>query len=81
VTSRFKNYCFVEKASEMWKHVDILITTDPEILESDIPWGKKLIKINRPYNEKIKAGSLMVTHFVDLIDNQKFEKIIKYKTI
>ncbi len=81
VTSRFKNYRFVENANEMWKHVDVLITTDPEILEGDVPWGKKLIKINRPYNEKIKAGALMVTHFIDLIDNKKFEKIIKYKTI
>jgi hypothetical protein len=85
VTSRFKNYCFVEKANEMWKHVDVLLTTDPEILEGGIPWGKKLIKVNRPYNENIKTGSMMISHFSDLIvnkDNQvianeKFEKIIK----
>ena len=56
----------------MWKHVDILITTDPEILKSDIPWNKKLIKVKRPYNEEIKTGSLEITHFIDLIDNEQF---------
>jgi hypothetical protein len=79
ISSRFNNYKFVNKSTDMWKHVDILITTDPEILKIGAPWGKKIIKIKRPYNENIKAGSLEVLQIADLINNSDFEKIIKYK--
>lgn len=79
MTSRFKNICFVDDSLDMWKNVDVLITTDPKILEFGVPWGKKLIKLTRPYNENIKAGSLEVLQVADLIDNLEFEKIIKYK--
>lgn len=75
---RFKNYRFVDKAIDMWKDIDVLITTDPELLKFGAPWGKKLIKLKRPYNEKIKAGTIEVLQIADLIDNPKFEKIIKY---
>ena len=76
---RFKNYRFVNKAIDMWKDIDVLITTDPELLKLGAPWGKKIIKLNRPYNEKIKAGTIEVLQIADLIGNPKFEKIIKYK--
>ena len=79
ISCRFKNYKFVDRAIDMWKEVDILITTDPEILKLGVPWGKKLIKLKRPYNEKIDEGSLEVLQIADLIGNQDFEKIIKYK--
>ena len=79
MTSRFKNIKFVDKNLEMWNDIDVLITTDPEILALGVPWGKKLIKLTRPYNEKIKGCSLEVLQINDLIDNPDFEKIIKYK--
>jgi hypothetical protein len=79
ISSRFKTYQFVDKPIDMWKYVDVLITTDPEILKGGAPWGKKLIKLNRPYNEMIKVGSMEVLQVNDLMDNPKFEKIIKYK--
>jgi hypothetical protein len=44
ISSRFRNYIFVDKAVDMWKNVNVLITTDPEILRLGTPWGKKLIK-------------------------------------
>lgn len=80
ISSRFKNYHFVDKVTDMWKEVDILITTDPEILKLGAPWGKKIIKLKRPYNEKINVGSVEVLQIADLIENQDFQKIIKYKT-
>lgn len=79
IQSRFKNYVFVDKSLDMWKHVDVLITTDPEILKMGVPWGKKLIKLNRPYNENIKAGTIETLQIKDLIENKEFQKIIKYK--
>jgi len=80
ISSRFRNYKFLNKPTDMWKEVNVLITTDPEILRLGAPWGKKLIKLKRPYNEKIKAGSMEVLQIADLIENQDFQKIIKYKT-
>jgi len=79
MSCRFREYIFVDKATDMWKNVDVLITTDPEILNLGAPWGKKLIKLNRPYNEKIKAGSLEVLQIAELIENSDFEKLVKYK--
>jgi hypothetical protein len=79
IQARFKNYKFVNKPLDMWKHVDVLITTDPEILKMGVPWGKKLVKLNRPYNENIKKGSIEVLQIKDLIEDKKFQKIIKYK--
>lgn len=79
MSCRFRNYRFVDTATEMWNDVDVLITSDPEILKLGTPWGKKLIKLKRPYNENINAGNLEVLQIVELIDNPTFEKIIKYK--
>lgn len=79
ITSRFKNYRFVDKATDMWEDTDILITTDPEILQLGQPWGKKIIKLKRPYNVNINVGAMEVLQIADLIDNPEFEKIIKYK--
>jgi len=79
ISTRFRNYKFYDDSLDMWNDVDVLITTDPKILKIGAPWGKKLIKIIRPYNENIKAGSIEVKQVADLIDNQEFEKIIKYK--
>jgi len=80
ISSRFRDYKFLDNAIDMWKHVNVLITTDPEIIKLGAPWGKKLIKLRRPYNEELKSGSLDALQIVDLIENQKFQKIIKYKT-
>lgn len=79
ISSRFNKYKFVDKALDMWKEVDVLITTDPAILKMGVPWGKKLIKLTRPYNQKINKGSMEVIQIVDLINNIDFEKIIRYK--
>jgi hypothetical protein len=79
ISSRFKDYKFLDNSLDMWKHVDVLITTDPLIMGLGVPWGKKLIKLKRPYNENQNVGSLEVLQIADLIDNKEFEKIIKYK--
>jgi hypothetical protein len=77
--SRFNNYKFINKSNDIWKDVNVLITTDPEILKNRIPWGKKIIKVKRPYNENIKVKSLEILQLMDLFNNKEFEKIIKYK--
>ncbi|MFA5366499.1 MAG: hypothetical protein WC333_01055 [Dehalococcoidia bacterium] len=79
IASRFNNYCFLDKAIDMWKHADVLITSDPELIVLGAPWGKKLIKVVRPYNRELKKGSTDVANFNELLNNENFEKIIRYK--
>ena len=79
ITSRFRNYRFVENNVDMWDDIDVLITSDPQLLALGSPWGKKLIKVVRPYNTNIKTKFLEVLQIHDLNGNQKFEKLIKYK--
>lgn len=75
---RFNKYRFVDNPQDMWKDIDVLITTNPELLRNGAPFFKKIIKVERPYNRKIK-NSFTILHLNELKDNNKFEKIIKYK--
>ena len=61
ITARFPSVRFVDKTEDMWNYVDVLITTDPEILDVGTPDGKfdkYIIKLQRPYNEKCQDGAL-----------------------
>lgn len=84
IMSKFKKYQFVETTEEKWNGIDILITTDPDILDAGTPEGKKVIKIKRPYNEECQDGEMGssakdILQLNDLLNNKKFQKIIKYK--
>jgi len=76
ITSRFTNYRFCETNEEMLENIDILITTDPEILDN--PAGKKIIKLTRPYNEDCYSDIKPVLQINDLNGNEEFEKLINY---
>lgn len=80
IMSRFKKYRFVEHKEEMWDNIDILITTDPDILNAGTPENKKIIKLNRPYNSDCQDGEIKkeIIQINDLISNPEFEKIIEY---
>ena len=83
VMFRAKKILFPATNKEVWKNVDVLITTDPELL-NNIPWNKKVIKADRPYNQNIKTDKKTIINILQLKDlngNIEFEKIIKYKTI
>lgn len=73
---KFKMYFFGETNEEIWDKVDILVTTDPELLNK--PSRKKVIKLNRPYNENLESD-YDTTNLVDLVEDEKFQKLIRYK--
>lgn len=84
LTPRIKNYVFAETNDEIWDAVDVLITTDPELL--DAPKNKKVIKLSRPYNGGINTADHETLNFIDLIKDElgiprldeEFVKIIGY---
>lgn len=78
IRCRFNEFRFVETNEEMFEGLDILITTDPELLDGVIP-SKSVIKLLRPYNEKCFVGDITpVLQINDLTNNEEFEKIINY---
>jgi hypothetical protein len=79
IGTRFKSFRFVDEYDEMWKYVDVLITTNP-VLVSNKPEEKKLIKLKRPYNTEVNDGLISgdIFHIKDLINNEDFERIINY---
>lgn len=45
---------FVDSYKEIWNEYDLIITAEPMIIET-VPEGKKVIKINAPYNNSIET--------------------------
>ena len=77
IRSRFNNFKFVETNEDVWNSVDVLITTDPELLAA--PVDKQVIKLKRPYNEECYNCVITpVLQINDLNGNEEFEKIINY---
>jgi hypothetical protein len=74
---RISQYVFVETNEEVWNSVDILLTTDPELL--DRPAEKRVVKITRPYNEENEADFDAI-QLVELVDNKDFQKLIGFET-
>lgn len=62
-----------------FKDIDILITTDPNILINKKPRNKKVIKIERPYNVGLNNYDISTIQLFELVGNKEFEKMIKYK--
>lgn len=60
VISEVPNIKFVSTFEEYWVYVDTLVCADPRIMEHK-PKDKKLIKINKNYNEKYDSDRVMVS--------------------
>ena len=73
---KFRTYFFGETNEEIWDKVDILITTDPELLKK--PKNKTLVKLERPYNKNIDADHIKL-NIIDLVDDKNFENLVNYK--
>ncbi|MFW5847642.1 MAG: hypothetical protein ACOCVF_01805 [bacterium] len=74
VMSRVKTYYFLDEATEILDKANFVITTNPKILEK-VQKGNQVIKLKRPYNEKLKAN-IEETNLVDLINHKEFYKLI-----
>jgi len=79
IMSRFSTYKFVENSTDIIEDVDVIITTDPKLLNVKLPEGKTIIKVNRPYNVDNGTDYSSVLQLVELVDNVEFEKLIGYE--
>lgn len=91
--SRFNNYNFVNEHNEVWDKVDVLVTANPELIQ-DVPEGKEVIKIIRPFNKEIDSADFEAYNLIDLVEtyerndageitetnnNEEFDKFIGYE--
>lgn len=77
--ARVREIYFPVDSQTVWDRCDILITANPVYLEN-VPEGKFVIKINKPYNkETFNGGSGMLYEFNSMMDviNDKEEIIRK----
>ena len=45
---------FPRNIKEVWDECDVVITANKEFLEEEVPNGKKVVLINRPFNSEVK---------------------------
>lgn len=82
IGTRVRKVFFPKTTDEVWEECDVIITTRDEFLEKEIPSDKKVVLINKPFNEKVKTlASLNYDKLGDIIeDNEFFKKIgVKYE--
>ncbi len=70
-----RNFYFPENAADIWNVADIVITTDPSIINSKVD-GKKVVVLDRPHNSGL-IGDLNALNVLDLINNEDFKKLIQ----
>lgn len=52
--ARVRKMLFPRNIEEVWDECDVIITANKEFLEEEVPNGKKVVLINRPFNKDVK---------------------------
>lgn len=76
--TRVREVFFPKNLQEIWSHFDVVITANNTILENDAPIGKRIVKINRKFNENIGIEqNLSYNNLSDIISDEEFFSKIK----
>jgi len=81
IGTRVRKVIFPKSIDEVWEECDVIITARNEFFEKPIPQGKKIVLINRPFNEEYKDKAFLnYDKLSDIIsDNNFFKKIEKFE--
>lgn len=75
IGTRVRKVFFPKNVEEVWAECDAIITARKEFLEGDVPSGKKVVLINKPFNEEVKEKAhLTYDKLGDVIDDKEFFK-------
>lgn len=75
IGTRVRKIFFPKKVSEIWDECDVVITANPEVLEENIPQGKKAILINREFNSDVKEKAFLnYDNLSEIIEDNNFFK-------
>jgi hypothetical protein len=77
IGTRVRKVIFPKSIDEVWEECDAIITARNEFFEKPIPRGKKIVLINRPFNEMHKDKAFLnYDKLSDIIsDNNFFKKL------
>ena len=69
---------FPKSIDEVWEVCDVVITARDEFFEKGIPEDKKVVLINRPFNEKYKEEAFLnYDNLSEIISDEEFFKKLK----
>ena len=79
IGARVRTVLMPKDKKEVLDACDVIVTANKEFLEDEIPQGKKVVLINRPFNEDVKEkATLNYDNLSDLLkDDELFEKLKK----
>ena len=77
IGARVRKVIFPKTINEVWEECDVVITARNQFFEEERPEGKKVVLINREFNEKNKDKAFLnYDNLSDVIgDNNFFEKL------
>ena len=81
IGTRVRKVFFPRTIAEIWDECDVVITANKEVVEAEVPEGKKVILINRLFNEGVKDKAFAnYDNLSDIIeDNNFFNALIDEK--
>ena len=59
IGTRVRKVIFPKSIEEVWEECDVVITARDEFFEKEIPEGKKVVLINRPFNKDCKDKAFL----------------------
>ena len=75
IGTRVRKIFFPKKISEIWEECDVVITANKDVLEENIPQGKKVILINREFNSDVKDKAFLnYDNLSEIIKDNNFFK-------
>ena len=77
IGARVRKVIFPKTINEVWEECDVVITARNQFFEEETPEGKKVVLINREFNEQNKEKAFLnYDNLSDVIsDNNFFEKL------
>jgi hypothetical protein len=77
IGARVRKVFFPKTVSEVWDECDVVVTANNQMFEEEIPDGKRIVLINREFNEKNKDKAFLnYDNLSNAIDDNNFLKTL-----
>ena len=78
IGTRVRKVIFPKSIEEVWEECDVVITARDEFFEKQIPEGKKVVLINRPFNKDCKDKAFLnYDNLSEIITDEEFFNKLK----
>ena len=78
IGTRVRKVIFPKNIGEVWDECDVVITARDEFFEKEIPEGKKVVLINRPFNKEVKNKAFLnYDNLSEIITDEDFFNKLK----